>query len=355
MTTPVFTIRFVVSLAAILGLSAMISCGTTDPPPPDNTCVRVFEMGSAPGAVIAVELAPGDSTTLAAQVDPFCLATSTDLTVAWTSSDPAVATVDPASGKVTAVALGTAVITATSNADARLRGTANITVREEQAGAVRSVTVNPAAVTLGPGGATIAVVSIDADNAADTGLTLSTSDASVATVQEIETSFLAPEGMSVLIGGTGITDPKDPTQPTAFPGLPTAQGAPVIVVERFVRVSAVGVGSATITLTSAVDNTKSASISVTVLQDGGGLVRSVTVSPSTVTITAGQTRQLTETVDADENVSTRAEWTSLNTGVATVSSAGLVAGGHRRLDHRTGDISLGSHEVCRRSDQRGGR
>lgn len=51
---------------------------------------------------------------------------ATDKTVTWTSSDPAVATVD-ANGKVTAVAAGSATITATT-ADGGFTDTCEVTV-----------------------------------------------------------------------------------------------------------------------------------------------------------------------------------------------------------------------------------
>ena len=65
----------------------------------------------------------GEDVTLNATVEP---ATATDQTVSWTSSDPAVATVD-ANGKVHAVGAGTATITATASGGQTATCTVNVT------------------------------------------------------------------------------------------------------------------------------------------------------------------------------------------------------------------------------------
>lgn len=77
-------------------------------------------------------LFPGDTTALTATVEPD---TATDKTVTWKSSDPNVATVDQ-SGKVTAVAPGTATITATAGGKT---ATCTVTVTPK----TYTVSVNP--------------------------------------------------------------------------------------------------------------------------------------------------------------------------------------------------------------------
>lgn len=77
-------------------------------------------------------LFPGDTTALTATVEPD---TATDKTVTWESSDPNVATVDQ-SGKVTAVAPGTATITATAGGKT---ATCTVTVTPK----TYTVSVNP--------------------------------------------------------------------------------------------------------------------------------------------------------------------------------------------------------------------
>lgn len=90
-------------------------------------------------------LFPGDTTALTATVEPD---TATDKTVTWESSDPNVATVDQ-SGKVTAVAPGTATITATAGGQ---KATCTVTVTDR----TYTVSVNPTSLefdTICPGDA----------------------------------------------------------------------------------------------------------------------------------------------------------------------------------------------------------
>lgn len=83
-------------------------------------------------------LFPGDTTALTATVEPD---TATDKTVTWESSDPNVATVDQ-SGKVTAVAQGTATITATAGGKT---ATCTVTVTAK----TYTVSVTPSSIDFG--------------------------------------------------------------------------------------------------------------------------------------------------------------------------------------------------------------
>ena len=71
-----------------------------------------------------LELVEGETETLAATVLP---ADATDNTVTWSSDDPQVAAFD-ADGLVTAVAAGTALITATANDGSGITGTCEVPV-----------------------------------------------------------------------------------------------------------------------------------------------------------------------------------------------------------------------------------
>src|SRR5205823_762908 len=90
-------------------------------------------------------------------------------------------------------------------------------------------------------------------------------------------------------------------------------------------VTAAAAGSATITATSE-GQSGTATVSVTAVRVS---VTSVTVSPATASVQAGQTLQLTAT-PKDANGSALSgrtvTWTTSNVGVATVSSTGLVSG-----------------------------
>lgn len=89
----------------------------------------------------AISLLVGETSTLTATVAP---ANATDRTVTWSSSDPAVATVD-ASGAVAAITRGEVVVTATT-ADGGLAASAAVTVR-----ALPAFTTPPAGVTVDQG------------------------------------------------------------------------------------------------------------------------------------------------------------------------------------------------------------
>ncbi len=86
-------------------------------------------------------------------------------------------------------------------------------------------------------------------------------------------------------------------------------------------VTAVGFGSAQITAVSIADTTRQASAVVTVVPQ----VQSVSVMPSSATLSAGQSVQLSPSVVAQGNLSTAVTYRSSNPAVASVSFAGLVS------------------------------
>ncbi len=186
--------------------------------------------------------------------------------VTWSSESPALATVN-STGLVTAIAIGTAIIRATSVADTRVSTTASITVQ-----AARGVTVTPAAVSLGTGQAQAlqAVVLIEAG--LPTTVTWRTSAATIANVS-----------------ATGV-------------------------------VSGVALGTATITAVSVGDTTLRATTMVNVVP----VVRAVAVTPTTASLFINNTQQLTATIAADAGVAQTVTWRSSNPAAATVSATGLV-------------------------------
>ena len=192
-------------------------------------------------------------------------------TVTWASSAPSVATVS-AAGLVTAVKVGSATITATSEGKS---GTAAITVVNVP---VTSVDVSPATLNLQVNGsAQLTATPRDASGAPLTG-------------RAIAWASSAPGIASV--SATGL-------------------------------VTGVAVGTATITATS---EGKSGTATVTVANTP---VASVTVTPSSAAIVVGQTIGLTATPrDASgAPLAGRAiVWSSDNAAVATVSGSGLVTG-----------------------------
>src|SRR6266705_2868425 len=229
-------------------------------------------------AVASVSVSPASATVAAGQSVQLTAtpkdANGTPLsgrTVAWSSNNTSVAIAD-VNGNVTAIAPGSATITATTEAQS---GTAAITVTNVP---VNSVTVTPASASIQQG-QTIQLTATpkDANGNALTGrvVTWSSSNTAVA---------------SVNAGGCVTT------------------GA---------------AGSATITAAS---EGKSGTAAITVTSVP---VASVTVSPASASVPEGQTVQLTATPrDANGNPLTGrvVSWSSSNTSVATVNGSGVVSG-----------------------------
>lgn len=189
----------------------------------------------------------------------------------WSSENPSVATVS-GTGVVTAVSIGTARIAASSSGKS---GVATIVVVPQ---GVASVRVSPPSAAINVG-ATVHLVAepLDANGNLLDGRTVtwSSADAGIATVDN-----------------TGV-------------------------------VTGVATGATTITATS---EGKSGTSGIAV---GAAVAASIAVDPTSVSITTGQTSQLTATVkDANGAVISGAPvtWTVDNSGIALVSSTGLVTG-----------------------------
>lgn len=186
--------------------------------------------------------------------------------VTWRSEQPDVVSVT-SNGLVTAVAIGTVRIVATSVADTSRHAFATIVV----APIVRSISLNAASMAIAPAETRSLIATVTADSGASTAVLWRSSNAAVATVS-----------------GTGA-------------------------------VTGLAVGTTTITALAAGDTTKVTSASVTVRA-----APVVTVSPATNTLNIGDQRTITATVTAGPGVSTAVTWRSSNTAVATVSAGGVV-------------------------------
>jgi uncharacterized protein YjdB len=279
--------------------------------------------------------------------------------VTWTSSNPTVATVS-SNGLVTAVAAGTATISAASGGQ---QGSAQVTVN---AVVVSSVQVSPGWADLSArqtlqltataldgsgnpmGGVTI-TWSSNAPSLASvssSGLVTVLSTSGNGTAQIYATAggqtghstitFIAAPVATVTVSPTtatlnsGQTSQLTATAKDQYGDVITtdaeswsSSNTSVATVSSSGLVKAVGSGSATITVTV---GGIQATASVTVSQ---AAVASVTVSPTSLSLTAGQSSPLTATAkDGSGNVLTGypATWTSSNTGAATVSSSGVVTG-----------------------------
>ena len=343
-------------VTAIAAGSATISA--TSEGKPGTATVNV-----APKPVSAVVISPGQASVVAGQTVQLN-AQVTDAQgnvlsgrpISFTSSAPAVATVS-ASGLVTGVTPGSATITATSEGKT---GTATVTVTPVP---VTSVVISPADPTItvgqtlqldvtvrGPANQELTGRSVLWSSGAPTVATVSPTGAVKAlaagtaiifanvegvigstsvTVRQVAVGsvVVTPSTASVAVGGSvqlsaTVKDASGAELTGRLVGWSSSDEA-VAVVSSTGRVSGLKVGTATITASS---EGKSGTATVTVT---GAPVASVVVTPSTATVTVGQSVDLNaQTLDASGAVLTgrAVTWTTSNSGVATVSQSGGVTG-----------------------------
>lgn len=340
------------------------------------TPVPVASVSVAPAHV---DLAPGAHATLGAVAYDASGRPLDGRAIIWASSNTGIATVD-ASGAVTALAAGTALITATSEG---ISGSAAVSVA---APSVASVAILPQAATIQRGSTVQLAVNVtDQSGAAVTGRapTWTSSNTSIATVSTsglvtavatgsasvvaaldgkadtasitvvavpVGSVTIAPTTASLTIGqsATLTATVKDANGAivTDRPVTWTTSNAAVASVTQAGVVKALAAGTAIISATS---DGNSGSATVTV---GARSVDRVIVSPSSVSnLRVGHSVQLfAAAVDVNgDTISTAAfTWHSDNTYIATVSSSGRVTGVHSgrttitaTVSGKTGSASIG--------------
>jgi uncharacterized protein YjdB len=233
----------------------------------EQTVATSVELVSVTPGSLALE--EGDSYTLTATVSP---ETAVDKSVRWTTADASKVIVNSETGEVTALAIGSAIITATAKENGR-KGHCTITVTEKIFH-VESVAILPTLTITGKGEAATLTVTVLPDNATDPTVTWSSSDENIATVDS--------DGVVTAVNG----------------------------------------GAATITVTSN-DGAKTADCVVTVIVP----VTSVSVLPTTTTIgldATPPTVQLAATVLPDDATDKTVTWSSSHNNFATVDNEGLV-------------------------------
>ena len=147
----------------------------------------------------ALAIYVGESKAVTATVKPD---DATNKALTWTSSDETVATVD-ATGKVTGKKIGTATITATAQDGSGVSGSCTVTVLS----AVKTVTVTPANLTLGKNKSYTLTVTVDAQPGTDTGVTWTSSDTTIATVDATGKVTATDKVGTVTITATSKADP----------------------------------------------------------------------------------------------------------------------------------------------------
>ncbi len=203
---------------------------------------------------------------LTATVSP---STTTNQSVSWTSSNTSVAVVN-SNGLVTAKAVGTATITATTQDGSNLSASCQVTVMPQLA---TGISLNKTSATIYDGTTLQLVASISPSNTTNKTIAWSSSDTSVATVSS-----------------NGL-------------------------------VTALKPGTASITATTQDGSNLSATCQLTVQKQ---LATSITLNQNSLEIGIGATATLVATVLPENTTDKRVIWTSSSPNTASVSSNGLV-------------------------------
>ena len=334
--------------AALLLVSAC-GDGTAEPEPPPRDPSRPTTVSITPASAELTAL--GATVRLSAEVRDQYGQVMTGATVAWTSSDASVATVD-ATGLVTAVANGTATVTATAGSAS---GTVAVTVMQS----VGSVVVSPTEGTMAVGDTLrLTAEAFDANGHEVDGavFTWSSSDTSVVRVDESGLLQAVAKGTATVTAtadsasgtaavmvmqsvGSVVVSPAESTMAVGDTLRLTAEAfdenghrvddaaftwsssdTSVVRVDESGLVEAVANGTATVTATA---DSASGTAVVTVMQSVG----SVVVSPPESTMAVGDTLRLTaEAFDENGHQVDDATfiWSSNDTSVVTVDEFGLV-------------------------------
>ncbi|MBR6283532.1 MAG: Ig-like domain-containing protein [Muribaculaceae bacterium] len=321
-----------------------------------------------------VELTAGQTDTLTATVMP---TDATDKSLTWTTSNSAVAQVNN-NGMVTAVAPGTATITAKANDGSGKRATCRVTVKPVL---VTSVTVTPASVDMQAGDTIKLSTTVLPANATNKTLTWKSSNTSVATVSSMGVVTARSVGSAIITAtatdGSGkagtcqvtvrptmvssITlDPNNaqievgktlPIRATVAPSNAAnktlswrTSNATVATVSNNGVVNALSAGQATITATANDGSGVSAACILTVTPV---MVTSLTI-PTQCEIEVGATAKLIATVLPENASDNTLAWTSSNPAIVTVNNNGLITAKSEGTAHITAITQDGSdlHAQC---------
>ena len=338
-------------VTALKAGTATITAKTTDGSDKSATCavtVKQYATGVSLDKSTAT-LYTGDSLTLNATVSP---SNTSDKQVTWASNDNAVATVS-ASGLVTALKAGTATITATTADGSNKSATCEVTVKQYATG----LTLDKTSETLYTGETLSLTPTVFPEDASDKGVTWASNDEAVATVSASGVVTAVKAGSATITAtasdGSGksascqITVKQyatglalDKSTVTLYTGDSLTLNATVspsdtsdkqvtwasndnavATVSASGVISALKVGSATITASTVDGSEKSASCEITVKQ----FVTGVALDKTTATLYTGDTLTLTPTVSPDDASDKSLTWASSASAVATVADGIVTA------------------------------
>ncbi|MDB4293495.1 Ig-like domain-containing protein, partial [Maribacter sp.] len=321
-----------------------------------QTAVPVTGISLAPNP-LALDV--GQTGQLNATVSP---GSSTDQTLSWSSSNEAVATVDT-NGLVSGISEGPAVISASANDGSGVVGTANINVAPLNI-LVTVIVVSPSPRTITVGENLLMSTAIIPANATDQSVTWSSSDNSIASVDQsgqvtgneigsVTISAVANDASGtsgigtvtvtaadIALTGISLTPPavsivESDTQQMGITFIPnnatnqdvtwSSSDETITTVDTNGLVTAIAEGAATIIATSVANNGIFGTASITVTP-AFIPVTGISVSPPTAAIDVNATSQFTALILPADATDQRVNWLSGNTAIATVDSDGLVTG-----------------------------
>lgn len=332
----------ILSLTLVLLLS-LFSCEPKEEP--------VIKVSSIILNSEALSLTEGDTFKLTATVSP---GNATDKTVVWSSSSASIASVED--GMVAAVKEGTATITATSR-DGGAKASCTVTVASKVI-AVQSITLDQTKVEMTVGESLAFIATVKPDNATDKTVTWKSSDANIASVDQSGIITAIGEGSATITAKAGdkeatcsvsVIIPVVPVESISldYSSLPmeegqtftlTAKVKPDNATDKTVTwessdtdvatvnngvVTAVAVGTATITVKSVASEVK-ASCVITVSAKGIA-VESITLNQTELTMYVGEFFTLTAVVMPDNATDKTIVWSSSNEDVITVDQTGKLS------------------------------
>ena len=313
---------------------------------------RVYNVERVSLDKTSITLTEGDSETLTVTVYPD---NASNKNVSWKSSDESIATVN--NGKVTALKVGTATITVTTD-DGGKTAICQVTVNAKVYN-VESVSLDKTSITLKEGDSETLTATVYPANATNKKVSWKSSDESVATVSNGQVTALKAGTATITVttedGGktatcqvtvnakvynvesvsldkTSITLTEGDSQTltaTVSPSNATnkniswsSSNTSVATVNNG-KVTAIKAGTATITVTTD-DGGKTATCQVTVNARIYN-VESVSLDKTSITLTEGDSETLTATVSPSNATNKNVIWKSSNTSVATVNNGVVTA------------------------------
>ena len=305
-----------------------------------------------------VSVKKGDTLGLVVTVKPTELSSSS---LTWKSSDTSIVTVDE-NGVIKGIKEGTATITVKS-ANGK-KATCTVTVTTEDI-AVEEIELTPEETEINSGSQTQIAAVVKPENATNRELVWESSDPSIATVDsngivkglkagtvtitaktkdgkvvakttlkikvaptptpmQIESLSFTQNNVSIKKDDTlGLTVTVVPSELSTSPLTWTSSDTNIVKVDSNGVITGVGLGTATITVTSS--NGKKATCTVEVVANTIP-VENIELTPSSMTLNVGEEVQIVATIEPANATDHELVWTSSDSNVATVDSNGKVHG-----------------------------